>query len=222
MKNIQQIMVKLGFSVKREMTRAIIINALLFVAAVGVFIITKKVIYLGSCVAGLILFNFFYFSRYGRKDKEEQENTKSDFVSLFTFFRIYLHNGYSVYSSLKEIIPFANERLAGYLNELIRDIDEDKTVEPFVRFGRKFNDLVIEEMMISVYQMVDDGSDSSYLHQFELIFNKVADVAYEKELTKKQNSLGSMTAIPLIGSAIVIIMITFGVIQVMGDMINVI
>ena len=76
------------------------------------------------------------------------------------------------------------------------------------------------QLMISVYQMVDEGNSSSYLRQLEVLFAKLSDELYTKEFQKQDKKLGSMTAFPLIGSAILILMITVGVINVIGDMIS--
>ena len=40
----------------------------------------------------------------------------------------------------------------------LKEIDDDKTVQPFINFARKFSLLIIESIMISIYQMVDEGN----------------------------------------------------------------
>lgn len=221
MKKFKERLTNLGFSYKRELTIAMVFNFAILVIGIIGFLYLKSFIYPGIAGGLLVIFNLFYFTRYGRIEAKNRDESKQEFVMLFTFFKIYVHNGYSVYAALKEISGFANPVLAGFINELLSDIDQDKTITPFIKFGRNFNDLIIEEMMISIYQMVDDGSDSSSLKQFEMIFDKISDVSYQKEISKKQNGLASMSAFPLIGSALLILMITFGIITIMGDMINV-
>ena len=221
MKKLKQRIISLGLSVKKELTTGLLISLVLICAGVIAFYFLSSYIYIGAGLVLTLVFNLFYFSRYSKIEKEQADQAKQDFVSLFTFFKIYLHNGYSVYSALKEIQTFADKQLAMYLSELIHDINEDKTITPFVRFGHKFNDLVIEEMMISIYQMIDDGSNPSHLSQFDIIFGKISDLAYQKEINKKRNGLASMSTFPLVGSGILIIMVTFGIITVMEEMVNV-
>ncbi len=221
MKKLKERIANLGLSIKKELTTALAFSLVLLALGIVAFYMLNSYIYLGVGLVFVILFNLFYFSRYSKLEKEQNDLAKQDFVSLFTFFKIYLHNGYSVYTALKEIQAFADKQLALYLSDLIRDIDQDKTINPFIRFGRKFNDLIIEEMMISIYQMIDDGSNPSHLSQFDLIFGKISDLAYEKEINKKRNSLASMSTFPLVGSSILIVMVTFGIITVMEEMVNV-
>ena len=221
MKKLKQRMINLGLSIKKEIMTGLMISLVLIGIGYAGYYFLHSFIYLGCGLALAIVFNILYFSRYSKIEREQNDQAKQDFVSLFTFFKIYLHNGYSVYTALKEIQGFSDKKLSSYLTELIRDIDSDKTINPFIRFGRKFNDLVIEEMMISIYQMIDDGSNPSHLSQFDIIFGKISDLTYQKEINKKRNRLASMSTFPLIGSGILIIMVTFGIITVMEEMINV-
>ena len=221
MKKLKSRMINLGLSPKKELSTGLLISLFFIGLGVASLFLVETYLYLGISLGVMLIFNIFYFTRYSSMEKTQADQAKQDFVSLFTFFKIYLHNGYSVYTALKEIQSFADKQLAMFLSELIHDIDEDKSITPFIRFGRKFNDLVIEEMMISIYQMIDDGSNPSHLSQFDLIFGKISDLAYQKELNKKRNGLASMSTFPLVGSGVLIIMVTFGIITVMEEIINV-
>ena len=221
MKKLKSRIINLRLSYKKEITTGLAISIFLILLGVAGYLLLNSMIYLASGLLLFLLFNILYFSRYSKMEEEQKDLAKRDFVSLFTFFKIYLHNGYSVYTALKEIQSFADHDLATYLSELIREIDEDKSITPFIHFGRKFDDLIIEEMMISIYQMIDDGSNPTHLSQFDAIFSKVSDLAYEKELEKKKNGLASMSSFPLIGSGLLVLMVTFGIITVMEEMVNV-
>ena len=143
-----------------------------------------------------------------------------EFAVIFGYFRIFIRNGYSVYSALKEIVNFANPRLKNFLEELITEIDEDKTVQPFVKFAKRFNEIIVEEMMISIYQMIDDGQTSDYLVQFELIFDKFSDLLYQKYLKNKDSKLATIASSSLIGSSYIMIVLTIGIVSIIGEVIN--
>ena len=82
------------------------------------------------------------------------------------------------------------------------------------------NILAIEQLMISIYQMIDEGNDSPYLMQFETIFSKLRDELYASIIEKRNKELGNMSLFPLLGSSLLIIMISFGVMEVIGGMIS--
>lgn len=219
MRHLKEKIVKLGLSYKREIVFLLLGNLVLLSLIVVPFLF-KNLILILPVVIFITMFNFVFFYRYKAIEAKQKEDTLRDFVCIFNFFRIYIHNGYSVYSALKEVKTFANEQLGEMLETLINEMDEDKSVTPFIKFARKLNDLVIEEMMISIYQMIDDGNNSSYLNQFELIFDKYSSLMQENELRSKDRKLGMMSYAPLMGSGCLIIMVTIGVISVIGEMIN--
>ncbi len=220
MSKLKERMSALHISFNKEIVRFVIIAVIITVAFL-VAILLSKIYYLAIAYLMLMLiFSYFYFSRYKSMEKKQKNDDLIEFVNLFTFFRIYLKNGFGVYSSLKEISSFANQSLKGKLEKLLKDIDEDKTVVPFVNFAHHFEELIVEEMMISIYQMIDDGSESNYLIQFELIFDKFSELLHSKQLNNKDKSLANLTMTSLVGSAYLIIMITIGVVTLIGEMLN--
>ena len=106
------------------------------------------------------------------------------------------------------------------IEELIGDIDNDKSVQPFVKFAKQFNEIIVEEMMISIFQMIDDGASSDYLTQFDLIFDKFSDLLYQKFLQKKNSKLGTIASTALIGSSFLVVVLTIGIISIIGEVIN--
>ena len=215
----KETVIRLRLPLKREIMFLVIGNLLCLSLSVIPILMNNYYLF-GFVGLFLFVFNFVFFFRY--KTIEEKQNTENlnDFVELFNFFRIYIHNGFSVYCALQEIKNFANPILNERIDTLIKEIDNDKTVKPFIHFAESFKELVIEEMMISIYQMVDDGNNSKYLSQFELIFDKFSTLTHQKELERKEKRLTSTSYGPLIGSGVLIIMITVGILTIIGEMVN--
>ena len=220
MSKLKERLLALHISFNKEIVRYVIITILLLTAFIVAAILTKLIALVIVMIVVLIAFTYLYFSRYKGVERKQKETDLLEFVNLFTFFKIYLKNGFGVYASLKEISNFANESLKEKIEKLLQEIDEDKTVTPFVNFASYFDELIVEEMMISIYQMIDDGSDSNYLIQFELIFDKFSELLHKKQLDNKDKGLSNLTASALVGSAYLIIVITIGVVTLLGDMIN--
>lgn len=217
---LKQKMITLGLSPKREFTILAIADFVLVFAAVALFVFLKNIIYLAGGLGLSFVFTLIYLTRYSKMIVAKNNENLQEFASLFGYFRIYIHNGYSVYSALKEITNFANDDLRKSLRTLIKDIDEDKSVKPFVKFASQFKEIIVEEMMISIYQLIDDGEQSDYLIQYELIFDKFSDLLYERYLQNKKTKLGTICSTALVGSCFLVIVLTIGIIGVIGDMIN--
>ena len=220
MKKLKDKMLYLGLNPKREFLIVLIVNLVLILASVLTFIFLKELIYFVTCLSSAFIFDLLFLTRYSKQIDNKNIENLQEFAVIFGYFRIFLHNGYSVYSALKELLNFANPELKKNIEELISDIDVDKSVQPFVKFGEKFNEIIVKEMMISIYQMIDDGENSDYLVQFELIFDKFSDLLKEKYLRAKNSKLGTLANAPLIGASFLIIVLTIGVISILGEVIN--
>lgn len=220
MNKLKERLIRLNISFRKELIRYIIIAAILLVLFTVVSILTKN--YFLFIVMALVLlgFTYLYVSRYKAMEDKRKQNDLLEFVNLFAFFRIYLKNGLNVYAALKEMINFANQNLRELFQKLIDEIDENKSVEPFIKFAKYFNNLLVEEMMVSVYQIIDDGSDSNHLVQFELIYDKFSETLQKDRLNAKDKSLANLTVSALVGSAYLITVITIGIISILGDMMN--
>lgn len=220
MNKLKERLIRLNISFRKELIRYIAIDAAILIVFAVVAILTKN--YFLFIVMALILlgFTYLYISRYKTMEDKRKQNDLLEFVNLFAFFRIYLKNGLNVYAALKEMINFANQNLKEMLQKLIDEIDENKTVEPFVKFAKYFNNLLVEEMMVSIYQIIDDGSDSNHLVQFELIYDKFSETLQKERLNAKDKSLSNLTISALVGSAYLITVITIGIISILGDMVN--
>ena len=219
-RRLKQQMLELGLSPKQEFVILSCVDISLIVISAFAYIFFKQLLYLAIGVALLFIFDLLFLSRYSRQIMAKNSENLQEFATIFGYFRIFLHNGYSVYSGLKEIINFASVSLKRSLEKLINDIDKDKSVQPFVDFAHQFNEIIIEEMMISIYQLIDDGESSDYLNQFELIFDKFSDLLYQKYLRTKDSRLGLLSSAPLIGSCFLIIVLTLGIITIIGDLVN--
>ena len=105
------------------------------------------------------------------------------------------------------------------LGELVMRIDGDKTVSPFVEFASVFSSVAIKEVLISVFQMVEEGG-GLYVSQFSSLFGRFAEERYKLEREKKVARLGTLAASALVASGIVMVMITIGLIEILGEVIN--
>jgi len=210
----------LGLNPKKEGLILLIFNLVLVAVGTATYFILKELTYPLVCVGLIFILNFVFLTRYSKQIEGKNIENLQEFATLFGYFRIFIHNGYSVYSALKELIVFANEDLKSSLQKLLSDIDNDKSVQPFIDFAKGFNEIIVEEMMISIYQLIDDGEQSDYLMQFELIFDKFSDLLYQRYLRGKDSKLGTIGSAPLIGSCFLIIVLTIGIISVIGELIN--
>ena len=75
--------------------------------------------------------------------------------------------------------------------------------------------------MLSIYQMIDEGETGAHMMQFSILFDQLSHSQHKARLDRKDKSLGGLSTFPLIGAGLITLLITFGIITIMGDMINV-
>lgn len=220
MQKLKNKMLTLGLSPKKEIAKLILIDSVLLILSVLAYFLSKEFTYSIMIFVTVCLLSVLYFARYGTKIDQQKVLDLQEFTNLFSYFKIYIHNGFSVYSALKEIEQFANESLKKQLKTLIEEIDFDKSIEPFIRFAKNFDEVIVEEMMLTIYQMIDDGVNSDHLLQFEMIYDKFSDLMYQKNLKRKDSKLGTLSSSSLIATCYLMIVLTVGIISVIGELIN--
>ena len=185
-------------------------------------VLLKQLIYGATFLGVIFVFDLAFLGRYSRQINDINTKNLQEFAVIFGYFRIFIRNGYSVYSALKEIINFANPRLKKLLKELVSEIDDDKTVQPFVKFAKQFNEIIVEEMMISIYQMIDQGENSDQLTHCNIIFDEVSKNRNKGIVEQKEKSLSNMSVFPLAGAGLITIALTISTLTILVDLIDVV
>lgn len=222
MKNIESNIRELGLNKSKELL--IFATGVALIAGLGIALTLWKGpgILLVVPVVLLILFVYFFLGRYGRGIRKKKAEETEEFIRLFTFFGIYMNNGYNVYNALESIVPYAGITLKDRLETLLREIEEDKTVAPFINFASYFTDMKVKEVMVSIYAMIEEGGGGVYIAQFQHIFGKFSDDKHLREKEKRAESLQNLSFLPLAGSGIAMIMLTVALMEIMGSLMNVV
>ena len=211
-----------GLSYKKEMTMLIIVNAVLFIAAVLIYIFLRNVIYTVLVIVGIAVVDYFFLSRYGDKKKAILKNRENELIALISYFEVYIKNNSNVYQSFVQLIPYSSDWMKDKIEELLKEIDNDKTVQPFINFANNFQMLSVHSLMLSIYQMVEQGENSEQLTNFSLVFDELSSARNKEIIEKKEKALSNMSTFPLVGAGLITITLTISVLSILGDLINVI
>lgn len=161
----------------------------------------------------------YFSSLFGKKGKEEKKLLQ-EFVRIFEYFSIYVKNGFPIYSALESVIPYASSSMEEKLRELLSSIDKDKSVAPFVRFAGYFPSLSIKEVMVSVYLMGEQGGSEAYFRQFSALFDSFASNERKAEMDKSLERQSNLSALPLLGSGLTMLLVTVGLVAIIGGVLN--
>ena len=214
--------ISLGLSYQKEILILILINILVLGIGSGAYLYFSH--WLTFLVMGIVLIgaNFLYLSRYGSLEKQREKDHVDELISLLSYLEIFISNGNNVYTSFKMLIPYCSTFMEDAINSLLNQIDADKSVGPFITFAAKFHNRVIESLMLSIYQMVDNGENSGQFSEFNILFSNIAKEHEAALIEEKKRKLNSLDSWPLIGSGAITIVLAIAILNIIGDYINVI
>lgn len=210
----------LSLNYKKEMTYLIIGNIIIFIIIITLFILKINIIGILISFGLLILFNYFSLNKYSKLEKENKDKLDQSFIEIFSYLKIYLSNGETVYQSLKEVNVFVDDNIESYIDKLIKDIDEDKTIRPYMEFAQNFNDKSIEEVMIALYEITNSGASELYLNQFYKIFENLKNKIENDKSYKRIRFFENLNVFSIVGSGMIMIILSFAVISLLGGIIN--
>lgn len=205
---------------KKQLPSIILIDSLLL--ALGVYLLlsgTQTMVAIMPIFAALA-FTYMRINHALGYKKREEIALEKEFVNVFGYLEVYLRNGVPVYSAFKRLGDYSSPLMKEKLEELIADIDKDKSVEPYVKFAGYFSSLTIKEVMISLYLLVEQGENDQYLRQFSTLFSSFSSEEKKMAREKRASSLNNIQFFPLIGSALTMIMITIGIMNAIGGIIG--
>ena len=221
MKKLKDKLEFLGLDFRKEMIFFVLFSVL-FAGVTVAFLFWRGLGFLTMFpLLGYAGFAFFFFTRYGAMVNRKLEQYNREFVNLFTFFGVFVSDGFTVYRSLEMVKEYASDALAPHFAKLLQDIDEDKSVEPYVRFASVFRDVSVKEVMLAVYQMVDEGEGGVYIRQFQRLFGKLSDTRHSIDEARRLDRLDTLSFLPLCGAGIAMLSLTMSVMEVMGELMDV-
>ena len=205
----------------KEIIKIAIANILIIGGAVTLTIFLKQVMIAFVGIIALVIVNYLIFNSYIDKKKAILDEREHEFIAIISYFQFFITNSYNVYQAFQSLIAYASPWMEEQIQSLILEIDNDKSVKPFINFANKFKNNVAGNVMMSIYQMVDEGENGLHMYQFNSLFQQLSKSQQIELIDSKERNMGSISSYPLIGAGAITVLLTFGIISVMGEMINV-
>ena len=220
--NLKDTIEFVGLSYTKEMLKIVVLNLLALASIFLIYFLLDNVIFAIFVLIALITADYFLLSRFSDKKKALLKNRENELIAIISYFEVYVQNKNNVYQSFNMLIPYCSPWMKDKIETLLKEIDEDKTVQPFVNFASNFHQLSTHCLMLSIFQMVDQGEDTHQLKQFDVIFTELARNRNREMMEQKSNSLANMSTFPLIGAGLITITLTMSILSILGDLINVV
>ena len=212
----------IGLVYKKELVKIIIANFLTVMALATGFIFTKMPIVLIVGILVVLGVNYlFYFTYSGRKAQLIKERS-DEFVHIISYFRIFIKNKNNVYQSFNKLLTYSSDWMKDKIEIMLTAIDSDKTIKPFTDFADRFDLPIARNVMISIYQMIEQGEISEQLNQFTILFEQMSKTLNDERKDRKARSFDIVSFLPIVGAGLVTLALTFSMLTIVGEMANVI
>lgn len=221
MKRFDELLIFISANKTKELIKIVVINALIIAISVVLTIFLKQVMIAFVGIIVMAVANYLIFNSYSEKKKAILDEREHEFIAIISYFQFFITNSYNVYQAFQSLIAYASPWMEEQIQSFIIEIDNDKSVKPFINFANKFKNNVAGNVMMSIYQMVDEGENGLHMYQFNSLFQQLSKSQQMELIDSKERSMSSISSFPLIGAGAIAVLLTFGIISVMGDMINV-
>jgi hypothetical protein len=218
---IKETMLFVGASYKTEILKITLINIAGISFVCLMLLVLNQIIFAILAILGLLVLNYFILSSYQDKKALLIKERENELITLISYFEIYIQNRQNVYQSFNMLIPFCSTWMKDKIAHLLNEIDLDKSVQPFINFANNFQQISASSLMLSIFQMVDQGENVNQLTQFHLVFDELAKSRNHQLMEQKDKHMTGMYVYPLIGAGLITITLTISILSILGDVINV-
>lgn len=211
----------LGLSYQKEIAMIVVID-LIFILGLGAlyYFLNQNIILIVGVIV-LIAVNYLYLTRYNSLIAIKEKEHVDELISLLSYFEIFISNKCNVYTAFNNLLPYCSSFMSEAIKIFLQAIDADKSVAPYIQFAAKFENKIVESLMLSIYQMVDNGENDKQFDQFNLLFMSISEEYHSSLIEKHKKGLESLASWPLFAAGGIIIILTLSIITILGDMINV-
>lgn len=221
MKKINYYWHELGLIRWREILFCLLLAVLGLGLGIGLyFLTTPNYLFFVLAVILAVLLPALYFMRYPSMLKKMAQQRELEFSNVLGFYKIYLEHGMNTYQAFEAIIPLATPWLAQQIQSFLGRIDENKSVEPYIELAHKFKSGIIEQILISIFQISESGYVTKVFASFADLNASLHKEKAEMARQLQESRLQMCTIFPLVAAGLMTIIITLGVITSIGGIVN--
>ena len=170
-------------------------------------------------ILGIFIFKLDYWDLKNRF-KQKASIAQLSFNSFFGYILVFLENNFNLYQSIKTTIEYVDESIKPLVEQLLLEIDEDKTVTPYVNFSNNFSSQIVGQICLLLYQLENSGYDSSLLDKFNPLLEKLRQQTIDEYINHQSSKLDFFGIFPLVATIVITFSLILGILQSLVVLIN--
>lgn len=218
--NFNERIIQLNLNPKKEITKIVLINFVLLTVATLILVFFFNIQFLLISIALIVFINYYLLSSYKTLYQKLTKEHEDEFINIMKYFQIYISNGFNVYSSFEKLLNLSSRWMKDKIQILLKEIDDDKSIKPFYNFSKNFTTLSYENIVLTIYQMVDQGTNEQYFNKFNTLFDRLVKEQENEMIENKKRSIDTLNNLPLFGAGFITIILTFGILSIIGELLN--
>lgn len=207
---------KLKINYKKDLSLTLSIFFIFIAASVSLFFFFS----LMAGLLGLLCTSFYLYLHFSNLKTSLKQLTNAKEIAFNGFYRYIvtlLTNGNVLYSALQMSTEYVDEVLVDDINELIADIEIDTSIEPFFKFMDNFNDETIKQMILLLYKTQEVGIINEVLASINESMVNLQDTSLQNYISKEGKKIETFYMLPIILSALVMIIVSMYIFTLIGD-----
>jgi hypothetical protein len=186
--DLKNILGWLGINYKKAMKNRILMSLViaLTVAFLGLYFKNNYAI-IFSIVIGLLYYKYQYFSIKNKKKKIIA--LKRRMFPAFVKKMLILIRTNNIYNALIKMVEYTDDPIKKYLNELIDEIKEDKSMKPFTKFANQMEFIEAFQIMAMLYTFSEHAMNKKHLVSLEVMISQLYDSEIDEMIESKKRLL---------------------------------
>jgi Flp pilus assembly protein TadB len=160
---------------------------------------------------------YLRFESKVNQEKQRQQRTTS-MMEAFALLKVLIHQGLTPYQAFQTVLQFVDPNLADALHQLLLELDQDSSLQPYLNFAKPFQSIMIEQLLFSMYQLSHQGGQASSLHHFRYLFDQADHQHYQSRLQILNEKMQSANQLVMIATGLIAFSLLVGVMQLIGGM----
>ncbi|MFA6777410.1 MAG: hypothetical protein WCR80_03090 [Bacilli bacterium] len=178
----------LGINYRKAMRNRIILS--IFFCLIFVFLglyLKNTYLLIFSIAIGIAYYKYQYYSIKKRKSKFTA--LKRRMFPAFVKKVLILIRTNNIYTSLIKMIPYTDDPIKLYLQELIEEIKNDKSITPFTNFANKMEFVEAYQIMAVLYTFSEHSMSKKHLMSLETMISNLYDNEIDEIIENKKRML---------------------------------
>jgi len=219
MDKIKIIFNKLNLNYVKEITLIAVSNFLTLGLGISLYVIYKSINYIILMFIVFVFLNLIITYRYLLIKNKNITNSLNEISDAFMYFYLDINNQITPIDALNNMKSHCSINLSDNIALLLDEIKKDKSSSPFIKFAKKYPSIIVESLVFSIYQLINDysiGNIVNYNNCYKEYKNKIENI--HSKNYKKQ--FGFITLTPVIGTMIITILVVISTILLVRGYIN--